>query len=293
MRKSNKVAPTEPSHRRKSHDELDHDHHEHHTHSVDRHTSTNEGVWSNSDGSRVVRWLLVLIGYRPRHACWGEWPHDLNLRRGDKHKLRWCDADAPEGHENDAHGGHGHGHHGPADTWWSVPFYSMPRMRHLWGDPQDAMHAGAQEVINNRARDRSPRRASKLYSNPSLPSAPPVDDVLVLYTAPVYATSSSSTSSSSASPTASASSSRRPSTLACPVTPMSSATAWRQDPPPDPRRDLPPPQAPTTARAQAPPPPRAPRAVAWEVGRSIPSAWGCRSGFCMLWRLTCACTCFG
>jgi hypothetical protein len=106
------------------------------------------GVWKISSHRSRLSPLWLLFGCRPNGALWGERPFDLGLRRKAK-QLRWFDEDSDE-HGHGSHGGHGHGHghgHGEPDNWWNTPFYSTPRQRHLWGEPQYAMHAGAQELF--------------------------------------------------------------------------------------------------------------------------------------------------
>lgn len=90
--------------------------------------------------TRPWNWLWCALGYRPKRACWGARPYDIGCFV--KKRLHWYDVVEDE----HAGGHHGHGHH-HVDTWWNLPWYKTPEVRQMWGESQEHMHAGGQELF--------------------------------------------------------------------------------------------------------------------------------------------------
>jgi hypothetical protein len=105
--------------------------------------------------SSLPNLLWTLAGLSPGRQLWGTRPIDMGL---------WCCfswvkkepwyAELPAGH------GHGHGHgggHGHSErmtttehkkSWLEkYSIHRVPSMRHLWGEKQDEVHAGGQELF--------------------------------------------------------------------------------------------------------------------------------------------------
>ena len=82
-------------------------------------------------------YLITALGLSPARSVWGSKPLDLGIKLSCIKREEWY-VDTPH---ND------HGHHGHNPTWFNTKWYHIPRLRHLWGDAQYMVHAGAQELF--------------------------------------------------------------------------------------------------------------------------------------------------
>ena len=80
-------------------------------------------------------WLWFLLGFDPGRRCWGARAYDLGFFV--KERRDWFE---PQEHAIDHHD------HEP-DTWWNLPWYARPKLRHLWGQPQQPLHTGAEDLF--------------------------------------------------------------------------------------------------------------------------------------------------
>ena len=103
------------------------------------------GSLGGGGGSVASGWKVCqcLFGWRSGKSFWGLDPFDLGAKVFPSKHEPWYKV-IGDGHD---HGhGHGHGHHAP-QTWWNTPWYTVPKVRHLWGESQEEVHAGGQELF--------------------------------------------------------------------------------------------------------------------------------------------------
>ena len=99
------------------------------------------GEWEPSNASATclsgacARRLLCLLGVSNKRECYGERP--LNTPAcllPDKKRRDYFQRDAEPDHE-------------AIDTWWNLPWYEIPHLRHHWGEPQQPVHTGASDLF--------------------------------------------------------------------------------------------------------------------------------------------------
>ena len=78
---------------------------------------------------------ITALGLSPSRSIWGMRPLDVGIRASFVPREEWHKDTSEE---------NGHHHH---PTWFNTKFYHIPRLRHLWGDSQYEVHAGAQELF--------------------------------------------------------------------------------------------------------------------------------------------------
>ena len=98
------------------------------------------GEWEPSNASATclsgacARRLLCLLGVSNKRECYGERPLNTACLLPDKKRRDYFQRDAEPDHE-------------AIDTWWNLPWYEIPHLRHHWGEPQRPVHTGASDLF--------------------------------------------------------------------------------------------------------------------------------------------------
>ena len=77
---------------------------------------------------------ITMLGHNPDRSCWGTYPLDASVRSSEVLEA-WYEDNTDEDSHITRH------------TWFNTPWYRVPKVRHLWGDPQTAVHHGGQELF--------------------------------------------------------------------------------------------------------------------------------------------------
>ena len=84
--------------------------------------------------TKRAKWLLFLLGLDPSRSFWGLKPYDL----------KWPGRESEAWYQQVVHNTQSHGHH---HSGQASPFYEVPHTRLVWGDFQQEIHPGPNELF--------------------------------------------------------------------------------------------------------------------------------------------------